>query len=323
MIRRKTYETPDPGTDRSSDTADRTAVRKPDQYDAGDSITRKNLPPKQEKPDGQEEQKPVKKTTLKIIYDVFCLPCSWHAYHDSCSPAESCIYETEYGAGSFRVAIADGLTRSYRPKEYADILTEAFTDGGKQWLTPLGMPILSDKWEINQEVLIRETYYENPELRKFDERLLKHSSASSTLNAVEFGLNTTIFRVYSIGDSVLFDVCDGLRPELYAQYPDMRIEDFEEPPTLLSTSGTYENLDKETGYGFFTTDHVYLLCTAALAKFIIREHRRYRQSEKFQDLLDIQDNDAFMNFCLDQRIEGRLEDEDITMIRIRFVEEKA
>ena len=269
-------------------------------------------------PEGHTPRRP----KLTIIYDVFHLPCSWHAYQDSCIPAESFVRETEYGAGFFRIAVADGLTSSYHCKEYADILTSTFVEGGKDWFDMEGWDLLSADWKIKQEEAIQEAYPDSPEQQKFEEKMLEHSSASATLNAVEFSLNSTLYRVWCLGDTVFFDIENGETPEISAQCPEMKLEDFTDHPKLLSTAKEYDSADLRKGLGLFSTDHVYLIGTKALAKLIVQETQESRQRDTLRALVNMPDNESFMNFCLDQRIAGQLEDDDTTMVRIRFVQEK-
>lgn len=102
----------------------------------------------------------------------------------------------------------------------------------------------------------------------------------------------------------------------------MTAEDFPTCPKHLSTEtndGKYiDTNDVSVRSGSIKYEHFYLICSAPLARFLLQEDEDFPQSEKLSELLSITNDDEFRRICLEQRMKGRMVDDDTTLVRIWF-----
>lgn len=270
-----------------------------------------------------KEQEHLKR--LWISYNVFQVPCSWHESQDGVTPQRPFLHNVN--GNCFRAAVSDGATKSYQAADYATILTRIFAEHGERVFHEVRLLLAAGEWELVQEDKIKYAFPDAPEQRNVEMRYLKHCSAEATLNGVEFDLVSMTYKDSSVGDTVFFEVqrfCDAEMNEsqavILSQNPSMTSADFAGCPKRLSTktmSGHYiDEHDISTRSGALTLEHHYLICSAALARFLLQEDADFPQGEKLACLLSFSNEDEFRAFCLEQKIYGRLEDDDITFVKI-------
>ena len=68
----------------------------------------------------------------------------------------------------------------------------------------------------------------------------------------------------------------------------------------------------------FNRGSVFILATDALAQFILTPEEEQLPEDKLADLLAIQDNDAFEEYCRKRKAEGRIQDDDYTLMIVRI-----
>ena len=258
---------------------------------------------------------------LWVDYTVFQLPCSWHDCQDVVMPNDSFIKNVD--GNCFRVAVSDGVTKSYRSADFAAILTRIYNEHGDRIFNDSRLLLAAKEWEAVQEKAIEHAFPNAPEQQKFEMRYVEHCSASATLNGVEFNLSSMTYKNSSVGDTVFFEVMrDGAEAVILSHNPPMSAEDFSNRPKQLSTKTRNGHYFKEDDvcvrFGMINLEYFYLICSDALAKFLLQEDEDFPQGEKLSCLLGITNDADFRTFCLEQRMNGRLADDDTTFVRIWF-----
>lgn len=257
---------------------------------------------------------------LWIDYNVFQIPCSWHESQDIVMPNDS--FMKTVGGNCFRTAVSSGVVKSFHPADYAGILTRIFTEIGDRVFNDVRLLLAAGEWGLVQEDAIMHNFPNSPEQQEFEIRYVNHNSASATLNGVEFNFSSMRYKSSSIGDTVFFEVRrertdSDSRPE-----SSMTAEDFPTCPKHLSTEtndGKYiDTNDVSVRSGSIKYEHFYLICSAPLARFLLQEDEDFPQSEKLSELLSITNDDEFRRICLEQRMKGRMVDDDTTLVRIWF-----
>ena len=236
-------------------------------------------------------------------------------------PGES-FFKTVDGS-CFRAAVSDGVTQSYHAADFATILTRIYNDRGDRIFNDTHLLLAAKEWEAVQEKAIEHAFPNSPEQQKFEMRYVEHCSASATLNGVEFNLSSMTYKNSSVGDTVFFEVMrDGAEAVILSHNPPMSTEDFSNRPKQLSTKTRNGHYFKEDDvcvrFGMINLEYFYLICSDALAKFLLQEDEDFPQEEKLSCLLGITNDADFRTFCLEQRMKGRLADDDTTFVRIWF-----
>lgn len=265
------------------------------------------------------QEKHTPKIPLRLSYSVFSMKSSFHEYQDSYYPkgAHSCELKKD---DILRFAIADGVTNSYRSKPYADLVTKQFFLSGAEFLRTKILPEIGERWK---DFLLRdakETYPNNPLMLRKEMKLLQHKRASSTLAGLELDGKTKNARITTVGDSVILQLdCNEQELRIIDLTPAMSWKDFtNRPDQIHSDDMSCPDEYIKTKTRAFNRGSVFILATDALAQFILTPKEEQLSEDKLTDLLAIQDNDAFEEYCSKRKAEGRIQDDDYTMMIIRI-----
>ena len=203
-----------------------------------------------------------------------------------------------------RFAVADGATRSFFPKEWAELLVEHFCEAPnpfpnvhnwRTWLKPI-----QDEWhkKVVQKVRAVPRFY-------LVNSLNSREPAASTFIGLEFDKIQGKWRAMIVGDSCLFHIgsCG------FKSYMIEKSADFTSRPEVLAS---YEK-DNHSEPDFVSDDakpgDTFILMTDALAKWTLEHEKLERREEALRQLKQIQTDNQFQKFVDSSRV-----DEDITLV---------
>ncbi len=215
-----------------------------------------------------------------------------------------------------RFAIADGATRSFFPKIWADLLVNHFCDNSifsfkeKNWIEWL-QPIQQEWYEKAEEkVKDRNLFYLT---NSFNTR----EPAAATFIGIEIDIKTEKWQAMIIGDSCLFHKTNSgfssylieksvdfdSFPEAFASYADKNYY----PPTFIS--------------GAIHSDDILVLTTDAIAKWILDHNESGNVGTCLDRLCELDSNEKFCQFVNQARSEKvRLVNDDVTLMLISIEE---
>ena len=240
--------------------------------------------------------------------------------HKKAESLDDCQDAIKVNEGISRYAVADGATRSFFPKWWAELLVEHFCEMPDSFLN-------EDSWK-EQLVPIQEEWYKRVEERVKSRNLFyltnslnAREPAVSTFIGLEVDKTTLEWQAVIIGDSCLFHISDygfksylieksedfTSRPEAFASFPEKN----QGKPTFIS--GEIQSGDR------------FILATDALAKWIL-EHK---ETGKLEDILNrfrqIESSESFNQFVDQARNNEdiRLINDDVTLMLILIEESKS
>ncbi|MCY3550838.1 MAG: protein phosphatase 2C domain-containing protein [Candidatus Poribacteria bacterium] len=195
-----------------------------------------------------------------------------------------------------RYAVADGATRSFYPKIWAELLVKGFCEettlslesleekeGWKEWINPL-----RQKWLKQVTLRVQKT-------KRFIhiDRLSKLESAASTFIGLEIDKTEAEWKAMIIGDSCLFHIGESGLKESYLI---KKSEDFTNRPGIF-TSFEKDNSD-EPIFVAGQTNHgdIFILATDALSKWIIQHKEIGELGDALKQLLCIDCWEQFNDF---------------------------
>lgn len=265
------------------------------------------------------QEKHTPKIPLKVNCSIFSMKSGFHEYQDSYYPKEAFSRELKKD-DTLRFAISDGVTNSYRAKPYADLVTKQFFLSGAEFLRTKILPEIGERWK---DFLLRdakETYPNNPLMLRKEMKLLQHKRASATLAGLEIDKNTKNARITTVGDSVILQLdCSEQELRIVDLTPAMSWKDFtNRPDQIHSDDMSCPDEYIKTKTRAFNRGSVFILATDALAQFILTPEEEQLSEDKLTDLLTIQDNDAFEEYCSKRKAEGRIQDDDYTLMIVRI-----
>jgi hypothetical protein len=229
-------------------------------------------------------------------------------------------FQERWGKGSARVAVVDGATEAFDVARWARQLVEGFIPD-----------VTSDvpAPTIDRESMVRwmadmQTHWDERAPTEFAtyieaEKFRRHGAYATLVGFQLDGLHqpggSLSWEAVAVGDSVLFQVRDGRE---IARFPDLGPDDFGTTPDLISTKPSA--LDNMASYLQFATgqarpDDVFLLATDALAQWTTRLVRDGRTC--VWPVLSGIDADGLVALVDDQRATGELQDDDVTLVRVR------
>lgn len=203
-------------------------------------------------------------------------------------------------------ALSDGASISYDPAPWADLLVERFVSD----------PHITHSW-LDDAVREYLTKYDRENMEWMQQAAFDRGSFA-TLVGIIWPAGQSSLRAFAIGDSIVALVCDGIFAD---SYPLTNHLEFDQPPTLLSTSRLENSsFSDEAMVGYWRTveiepssQQIALLMTDALGRWLLEDPHSSRLSR----LLEIGEQAHFANFIEVERAEGRLKRDDSTLIILR------
>jgi hypothetical protein len=227
-------------------------------------------------------------------------------------------YEDAFGVAEdrFRFAVADGATEASFSGVWAKQLVRAFIN------RKLSVPIafeelkpLQSRWGT--------IVHRNPLPWYAEEKA--SSGAFAAFVGLEFLREDSqpeakrVWRATAAGDSCLVQVRGD---EIVGAFPLADSSSFSSRPNLLSSTPALNGNGSElisNSNGLWGCEDVFFLMTDALACWFFKEHE---QGNKPWDLLrdlDTQGNISFEDFIAVLRAEGRMKNDDVTLVRIDII----
>ncbi len=212
-----------------------------------------------------------------------------------------------------RYAVADGATRSFFPKWWAELLVRHFCEASDivsvqedwtAWLAPI-----QKEWHqrVEERVKARNLFYLT---NSFNAK----KPAAATLVGFEANTTQQTWKAVLIGDSCLFHVSETE----FRSEPLQKSGDFtDRPQSIASIPARYYHQPKFIG-GEMQPGDLFILATDALAKWILT-HREYSDLDAaINKLTQIEDNDQFKSFVAVERKNKniRLVNDDVALIVI-------
>ena len=212
-----------------------------------------------------------------------------------------------------RFAIADGATRSFFPKQWAELLVEHFCaepdmflneENWKEWLAPI-----QGEWykQVEERVRARNLFYLT---NSFNTR----EPAVSTFVGLEVDKTKRKWQAIVVGDSCLFHKSNSG----FESYLIKNSKDFTSCPEAFASFAEWNQYDPEFINGEIQSGDMFILATDALAKWIL-EHRETGNLEKIlSQFREIENSDQF-NLFVDQARNDeniRLVNDDIALMLI-------
>ena len=233
--------------------------------------------------------------------------------HKEAETPEDCQDACAQNDGKGYYAIADGVTHSFFPKEWAALLVEHFCDNTdlsvaktdwRAWIAPI-----QQKWyeQIEEKVSERNLFYLT---NSFNTR----EPAAATFIGIEFNKDNTEWKAMIVGDSCLFHQNDsGFKSYL--------IKDsarFTNNPGFFASFAKDNHSEPTFIYGNANPGDTFILATDALAKWIL-EHEETGKLDAALDRLKVMETDEkFCQFVHEARRDEaiRLVNDDVTLMLI-------
>ena len=212
-----------------------------------------------------------------------------------------------------RYAIADGVTRSFFPKEWAALLVEYFCNNTdlssakmdwRDWIGPI-----QQKWYelIEEKVNERNLFY-------LTNSFNSQESATSTFVGIEFNKSSGAWEAMIVGDSCLFHRSDSG----FKSYLIENSAAFTNQPEVFASFAKDDHSEPTFIHGNTNTGDTFILATDALAKWIL-EHKEIEKLDAALDKLKaIETDEKFYQFVHEARHDEplRLINDDVTLMSI-------
>ena len=211
-----------------------------------------------------------------------------------------------------RYAVADGATRSFFPKEWAELLAEHFCktsvlptiDNWKTWMKPI-----QEKWRmrIANRVKERPLFY-------LINSLNSKEPAASTLIGLEFDKDRGRWQAIITGDSCLFHIgACGFESFVIA-----KSADFTSHPEVFASYEKDNHSEPTYVKGDAMHGDTFILATDALAKWILEHEEAGIADAALSNLKQIQNETQFKEFIERARSNEdiRLVNDDVTLMII-------
>ena len=232
----------------------------------------------------------------------------------ACEDAYSCSPQFK------RYAVADGVSKSFFPAEWAKLLVEHFCHDGESINTRLFAHEDWQKWllPIQEEWHSQITRIVTREKKDWlSEELARRSAAAATFVGLQLNpldQERASWAAMIIGDSCLFHIREG---ELHACYLVATSNEFGNyPECLLSTSAPSKHAPRFLA-GTAQANDVFLLATDALSSWMLRHYEVGNWHNTWNKLANQATWDDFYQFIRREQSfdrEMRLEDDDITLV---------
>ena len=235
--------------------------------------------------------------------------------HKKGETLSDCQDAAEFNEDEARYAVADGATRSFFPKMWADLLVKNFCEettlslekqNWKGWITSL-----QQKW-LQQAI---STVQETERFISID-RLSRSESAAATFVGLEIDRTQAEWKAMIIGDSCLFHIEDGELKEIYLI---KKSEHFTNRPEVFASFAKDSSYEPTFVKGQINAGDMFILATDALAKWIIQHAEAGKLEDGLKHLIRIDRNkQQFDDFVEKAReTEGiHLANDDVTLMLI-------
>lgn len=232
--------------------------------------------------------------------------------HKKAESIDDCQDAIKVNQEESRYAVADGATRSFFPKQWAELLVERFCDmpdlsldaeNWKQWLVPI-----QEKWykQVEERVKVRDQFY-------LTNSLNTREPAVATFVGLEIEKPKREWRAMIVGDSCLFHKSEfGFRSYLLE-----KSEDFTSQPEAFASYAEGNHYDPEFIRGEIQSGDLFILATDALAKWIL-EHKESGNLEAVLNRLGQIETPEQFNLFVDRAREEdiRLVNDDVALLLI-------
>ncbi|MDE0088374.1 MAG: hypothetical protein OXU23_21810 [Candidatus Poribacteria bacterium] len=218
-----------------------------------------------------------------------------------------CQDAIELNEDKSRYAVADGATRSFYPKMWAELLVKDFCEettlslkkeNWNEWIESL-----QQKWLKQVVATVRET-------KRFMsiDRLSRSESAASTFVGLEIDKTKAEWKAMIIGDSCLFHIATS---ELKESYLIKKSEDFTNRPESFASFAKDSLCEPTFVTGQTNPGDIFILATDALAKWIIQHEEAGKLEDALEQLISIdgEHEQQFKGF-----IEKARETEDLRLV---------
>ena len=237
--------------------------------------------------------------------------------HKKAENSDDCQDAVKVNEDASRYAVADGATRSFFPKQWAELLVNHFCETSnlvlsrenwKEWLVPI-----QEEWykQVEERVKERNQFYLT---NSFNTR----EPAVSTFIGLEVDKTKLEWQAVIIGDSCLFHKSNVG----FESYPIKKSEDFTSRPKVFASFAERNHYDPEFIDSEVKPGDIFILATDALAKWIV-QHKEADQVEKaLNQLKGIKTDEQFYSFVdLARDNENiRLANDDVTLMLISIEE---
>jgi len=256
---------------------------------------------------------------MKLISSFFTIPKKGSLPHEN----EDFFFplEAEIKRDHQSIAIADGASEGFLSKLWSKILTVSYVNFDR---TDLDIRQFTDfcidVYEDQREKYIQRRVEKNNPLKWFEENLMAKGSFSTLLGITFF--NSTpeggYWRSISVGDSCLFQIRDSV----IESFPMDDSSSFGNSPELIASNPAYnQELESKvkfrTGY-FLFGDSFYLMTDAVANWFIAQNSEGKRPWAALGELLE---TDGLKDYVNQLRGEGSLKNDDVTIARVKLVED--
>ncbi|MCY4552603.1 MAG: protein phosphatase 2C domain-containing protein [Candidatus Poribacteria bacterium] len=245
------------------------------------------------------------------------LKVSYFITHKKAENLDSCQDAVKVNENIARYAIADGATRSFFPKQWAELLVNHFCgmtdlilsqENWKEWLVPI-----QEEWYkyVEERVKKRNQFY-------LTNSLNTREPAVSTFIGLEVDKTISEWQAVIIGDSCLFHISDsGLKSYLIE-----KLEDFTIRPEAFASFPERHQGAPQFIRGEIRSGDMFILATDALAKWILEHEEVANLDGVLNQFRQIVDGESFNQFVHKERDNEdiRLVNDDVTLMLI-WVEE--
>ena len=240
--------------------------------------------------------------------------------HKKAESLDDCQDAVKVNKNSCRYAVADGATRSFFPKWWAELLVEHFCEmptpfpnkeDWKEWLDPIQV-----EWykRVEERVKARNRFYLT---NSFNTR----EPAVSTFIGLEIDKPKNNWRAIVIGDSCLFYKSKtGSRSYLIE-----KSADFTDRPEAVSSFPEKDHYEPAFVGGEIQSGDIFILATDALAKWIVQHEEADQLEAALNQLKRIKTDEQFYSFVdLARGHENiRLVNDDVTLMLISVEESES
>ena len=237
--------------------------------------------------------------------------------HKKAESFDDCQDAYEVNEEISRYAVADGATRSFFPKFWAERLVKRFCERSdlflngenwKEWLVPI-----QEEWykRVEERVKTRNQFYLT---NSFNAR----EPAVATFIGLEIDKVEGKWQAIIIGDSCLFHKSHSE----FKSYLIERSEDFTSHPAAFASFPERNHYDPEFVGGEIQSGDVFILATDALAKWIVQHEESAQVEEVVDQLKQIKTDKQFYSFVDLARDHKniRLVNDDVTLMLISVEE---
>lgn len=223
-----------------------------------------------------------------------------------------------------KVAISDGVSTSFLPKEWARILVERFCsdqekpnsistieeikDNWSEWLNPLQTQWLEKLVEVKKD----------PTLPWYIKGLKNNNCASATFVGLKLHPpnqeGEKRWEALAVGDSCLFRI--NLPTNQLDSYPLKKSQDFKTTTECCHSLPEYKSCSPEYYQGSYEEGDIFILATDALAEWMLKTSENHQ--EKWKELLTINNQKEFERIIEELREEKLIKNDDTTLVRVNI-----